>query len=135
MPMIVMLEGRTASDAYSRSQELARDHAWRILGTLAVCFVLEMLAALGAAMLFGAIAGLAGLPERVATLFSSVAVVLTAPFSSVVVTLLYYDLRVRKEGFDLEMMALDLGAPAPGAPRDAAPAGAAPVVAPVTGHA
>jgi hypothetical protein len=35
---------------------------------------------------------------------------LTTPLSAAVLTVLYFDLRVRKEGFDLELMARRLGA-------------------------
>jgi len=43
--------------------------------------------------------------------------VLFYPIVSVVTTLIYYDLRVRKEAFDLEMMASELGAaPTPTSP-------------------
>ena len=38
------------------------------------------------------------------------------PLLAVVSTLVYYDLRIRKEGFDLEIMSRELGAaPAPAA--------------------
>lgn len=50
-------------------------------------------------------------------------VALTAlyPLFSVGGTLLYYDLRIRKEGFDLEMMAQDLaGETPPAAPASVA---------------
>ena len=40
---------------------------------------------------------------------TSIATVLTQPFSQLVAVLLYFDLRVRKEGFDLEILAKQLG--------------------------
>ena len=36
--------------------------------------------------------------------------VLTVPLYSIVAILLYYDLRIRKEGFDLELLASELDA-------------------------
>jgi hypothetical protein len=38
----------------------------------------------------------------------------TTPFVSILATLVYFDLRIRNEGFDLQMIAADLarGAPA-----------------------
>ena len=39
------------------------------------------------------------------------------PLIAIVQTLLYYDARIRKEGYDLELMAQDLGAPAAQAAR------------------
>jgi hypothetical protein len=58
--------------------------------------------------------------------------ILAVPFGSIAFTLLYYDSRIRKEAFDLEMMARDLGAAAPrvappprsaAAPVEAGPSG------------
>jgi hypothetical protein len=42
------------------------------------------------------------------TLGGNLASLLIYPFFTVVITLLYYDLRIRKEGFDLEIMATEL---------------------------
>jgi hypothetical protein len=56
-----------------------------------------------------------------------IAQVISVPFVSIPFTLLYYDGRIRKEGFDLEMMARNLGAP--GRPAGAA-AGRAPARGP-----
>jgi hypothetical protein len=57
-----------------------------------------------------------------------IAQVISVPFVSIPFTLLYYDGRIRKEGFDLEMMARNLGAPG----RPATPAaGRAPARGPV----
>jgi hypothetical protein len=44
-------------------------------------------------------------------IFGAVASVLTIPFVAAVVAVIYFDLRVRKEGFDLQLMAQRIGAP------------------------
>ncbi|HEY5087517.1 MAG TPA: hypothetical protein VII66_09190, partial [Gemmatimonadaceae bacterium] len=36
-----------------------------------------------------------------------------SPFSTVVATLLYYDIRIRREGYDIELMAQALNATSP----------------------
>src|SRR5574341_855356 len=57
---------------------------------------------------------------------AGIAQVVSVPFVSIPFTLLYYDGRIRKEAFDLEMMARNLGAagrPAAGAPSPASPRG------------
>ena len=41
---------------------------------------------------------------------AAVVTILLEPISAIARTLLYYDLRVRKEGFDLELMARQLAA-------------------------
>jgi len=42
-------------------------------------------------------------------LLSLAATVVTAPISAIATVLLYYDLRIRKEAFDLEMLAKSMG--------------------------
>lgn len=46
-------------------------------------------------------------------IFEAIASVLLAPFAAGAYILLYYDLRIRKEGFDLEMLAQTMGATLP----------------------
>ena len=101
MPMIVMIEGTGASDAMDRSRELTRGHVMRILGVLAVGFVGLMVYVI----VGGSLLGLLGLGERGIDVVTSVLFVTADPFPSVLATMLYYDLRIRKEGLDLEMMA------------------------------
>jgi hypothetical protein len=39
---------------------------------------------------------------------NALATVITTPFVMLVIVLLYFDLRIRKEGFDIEVMAREL---------------------------
>jgi hypothetical protein len=110
---VVMIEGKGALDALARSKDLARGSVGRILGTLFLSLLILII-------IQGVIGGLLGAvfsPLRgnstPAAVVSSVVGIFVFPFFSVLVTLLYYDLRIRKEGFDLELMAKELGAPAP----------------------
>ena len=105
MPMIVMLEDMDASEAATRSHQLAKGHIPRILGVLLLGFVLMLVYV----MLGGFLIGLLGLDTQGTAVATSVLTVVAYPLPSVMATLLYYDLRIRKEGFDLEMMAADLG--------------------------
>jgi hypothetical protein len=45
------------------------------------------------------------------SLAAAVSAVLTRPFIAAIRTVLYYDLRVRKEGYDVELLAEQLGIP------------------------
>jgi hypothetical protein len=109
MPMAVMLEGCGASEALDRSRELTRGSRGRILLVLGlsylICFV--------AAATFGGVVGIAmagvGLSDRASDIIGELAMMLAFPPIGVVATLLYYDLRIKKEGFDLEVMASQLG--------------------------
>ena len=49
-------------------------------------------------------------------LFEIAGTILATPISAVAFILLYYDLRIRKEGFDLEMLSQTLGGSAPAPP-------------------
>ena len=116
MPIIVMLEDTDGSEAGERSMHLAKDNILRILGVLIVGFVLLI-----AWTAFGGwLVGLMGLGEWGVDVVTSVLLVIAYPLPSVMATLLYYDLRIRKEGFDLEVMAAGLPgdvAIAPALPR------------------
>lgn len=61
----------------------------------------------------------------IGALSSTVASVIATPFQAAFVAVLYFDLRVRKEGFDLELLADRMGLPpagdAPGTPSPIAP--------------
>ena len=105
MQQAVMIEGRTAGDAFSRSQELSRDNFKHILLTSGLMFVIVMLAMAG----FVVVLQLTVESERLWTLLSTVALVAINPLAAVVGTVLYYDLRIRKEAFDVAVATERLG--------------------------
>jgi hypothetical protein len=50
-------------------------------------------------------------PSMIRFLLGQSVTVIAYPVLSVIATLLYYDARIRKEGFDIEVMAAELGMP------------------------
>jgi len=116
MPMAVVLEGAGAIASYRRSQVLARDQWARIAGSYLLVFLLGIASWIGFVAVTRLLAG---------EMVSRVAGVLVEPFcylfTAVVGTLLYYDIRIRKEAFDIEMLLaeVDALAPAAGPVRDA----------------
>ncbi len=95
----LVLERLDAVAAMKRSWALTDGFRWKIFGALVVGFVLLLIPGMAfAALTF--IPGIGTLLEVVAALVSLV----VTPFLYVLFTILYYDLRVRKEGFDLEML-------------------------------
>ena len=103
-------EGVGPVKAIGRSWNLTRDHWWRTLGILILVGILVSLIQTGLGALFTGIAapipGLgddlrAGLVTTVSTLISA----LVGAISPIAITLLYLDLRVRKEGLDLDQLA------------------------------
>jgi hypothetical protein len=108
MPMAIVLEGMGAGESLGRSRELARGHVLRILGTLFMAFGIFLVVILTLSFALGLVAGAIGLGPRVAATIGEMVFILPYPLLSVVGTLLYYDLRIRKEGFDIDVMAQEL---------------------------
>jgi hypothetical protein len=101
--------------AIGRSWELTRGHWWRVFGTLLVVGLISLvlyLAVVGG--LGGAIATNDDMSEfTYATLTTALTVILFAilyPLVASIITVIYYDLRVRNEGFDLQLLAQGVGA-------------------------
>ena len=73
--------------------------------------------------------GLGSLAEDQTTLYvvlisaaNGIGTIISAPFQAAIVTVIYYDLRVRKEAFDVELLTEQLEAPAVGGPPPPPPA-------------
>lgn len=126
---VIVIEGSRGPAALQRSWSLMRGNFWRAVLVLIFGIAMNILVSV-VLTVPGAVLAEA-LPEAVTVILKGVtsllANVLFAPFMSIAFTLLYYDSRIRKEGFDLEMMARNLGAPQrPGAAASAASAAARP---------
>ena len=121
--------------ALKRSFGLVKGSWWRVLGIL---FVGVLLVSLLSGVLQGLLtvipAELAGGNDVVlavsAVIAGTVSVTLTTPFTAAIVTLVYFDQRVRREGFDLELLAQGLGTEAPDASSSPAVAHRPPEVTP-----
>jgi hypothetical protein len=110
-PPVLVVEDIRGSSALGRSWRLTEGHAWRVFGALVLA---ALITAIGAAIITIPTELIAAmLPDDgwiVSTLGTMLATVLITPFSILIVVLLYFDLRVRKEGFDIELMAQELAA-------------------------
>jgi hypothetical protein len=113
VPMVIMLEGRSGASAFTRSQVLAEGDVWHVIRTVLLLILVVFGMMIGVGIAVAIAVELLGAPERVLDLAIDAALLLLYPLFSVGGTLLYYDLRIRKEGFDLEMMARDLGVDMP----------------------
>ena len=104
---VVVLENIGANTAMTRTLQLSRNSAAHIFFSLGLAFFLYfifsgIISALGVTLLTPATAGIIG----------AVLIIPIYPLLTVVSTMLYYDLRIRKEGFDLEIMSRELGSDA-----------------------
>jgi len=103
------LESGSAGEALRRSWGLTKGFKWKGLALGVVSIGLILVVYLGAGVLGGILGEvMGGLDEVLAVLAAGVSL-LIYPVISCVFTLFYYDLRVRKEGFDLEMLSRQLG--------------------------
>jgi hypothetical protein len=95
--------------ALGRSWALVKDQWWRTLGIVLVLAILTSVVSAAVTAVFSVIAavfpGGADLRSALALAGNTLASGLVAPIFAVGLTLLYLDLRVRKEGLDLEQLA------------------------------
>ena len=108
VPIAVVLEPIGAAQSVSRSMALAKGNVWRIFGVLVLAWLMYLAVAVIFSM-FGAL-----LPKPYGSLLSLLAGPFIYPVIPAVKTVLYYDMRIRKEGYDLQLMSqsLDAGAAA-----------------------
>ena len=98
MPAVV-IEGLDSSSSQKRSSTLTQGSKWRVLGLIVVAWIIYfVLLAIAAGIVQTTMRGMTGI---VAT---RLLVVPIYPFLGILVTLLYYDLRIRNEGLDLDLM-------------------------------
>jgi hypothetical protein len=116
---VLMTEGQRGRKALGRSRALVRGRWWK---TALALIVAGLLAGIVSAMVSGAVSalGFASGKEPVAVFFitavaGTAGALVSTPFSAAYHTVLYFDLRVRKEAFDLRLLASRLGVePPPG---------------------
>jgi len=96
-----------------RSWELVKGNRGKVFVVLFVFVVMQVLLATAgnwiAGMGFGAGSNLA---RAIQSIIGNVVAIVVAPLQTIAITLLYYDFRIRKEGFDLEMLSQAIGNPA-----------------------
>ncbi|MDP9247663.1 MAG: glycerophosphoryl diester phosphodiesterase membrane domain-containing protein [Candidatus Dormibacteraeota bacterium] len=110
----LLAERRGPVQAIRRSWELTRGHWWRLFGILLVVVLIQLV--------MNSLLGAAGLPiaivipfvsnlvrGAVAVTVSTLGTALVTPILYLCVVLLYFDLRIRKESFDLDQLAAQVG--------------------------
>ena len=120
---IVVIERLWGPQALSRSYNLVTGHGWRVFGTW---FLLSLMVFV---VLFALVLPADLLVQRwllqthpllaqtLVQAFSGVLQIVLQPIAMIGTVLIYYDLRIRKEGFDLVTMAQELQRQAPGQPQ------------------
>jgi hypothetical protein len=105
-PTALVLERLGPIEAMGRSWNLTRGYRGKVFGTLLITVFLIVLPYIALGAVSAVLIPLAGSAGVVlAGLLMVTLGVLISPFFYVALTVLYYDLRIRKEGFDLEVLA------------------------------
>jgi hypothetical protein len=98
MPSVV-IEGYNSSTSQKRSATLTNGSKWRVLGLIIVAWIIYfILLAFASGIVQATTRGLTGI------VLTRLLVVPIYPFLGILITLLYYDLRIRNEGLDLDLM-------------------------------
>jgi hypothetical protein len=112
-PVVVVVEKMGPIAALSRSWRLSSGSRWRIIGIQVLLGILNLVLSLLIGGIFGGLAaagqttqpGQFGPSTVVQTLVNLASTIIWAPVEWIAFTILYYDLRVRKEAFDLQLAA------------------------------
>jgi hypothetical protein len=114
----LLVEGIGPIRAIRRSWDLVRGSWWRSFGILVVTLILELVLYLVFLAFFQALAAIIpGVGDDLRSALSAIGTTLVSaligPLAAIVVTLLYFDLRVRTEGYDLDQLAQQTGPATP----------------------
>jgi hypothetical protein len=118
---VLLLEPPRGMGALKRSMTLVQGRWWpTVLAVFLGVLLTGIVQAVLAAILGGAVVVSGGdndaLSLVVGAVTGTVGGVIATPFTAAIATIVYFDLRVRKEGLDLQLMAQQIGEPPPPEP-------------------
>lgn len=114
----LLLEGFRGRKALGRSFRLVRNRWWPTFGVILLAYLLAAAVQLVSGAILGGLSltdlgdSLLGIVAAT-TAANAVAALIATPFTAAIVVLVYFDLRVRKEGLDIALLAERIGVPAP----------------------
>jgi hypothetical protein len=97
----LIVEDRRGTEAMSRSWNLVKGHFWHAVGVILVAGIIT-------GLIDGIISSIGGNAWFVRWIFTAIATVVTAPYSALVLVLLYLDLRVRSEALTAQTLRSEL---------------------------
>ncbi len=116
-PQAIVIEGHGVLAGLRRSWSLTRGSFWRVFGIMVLVYLIAMVISMILSVITQIIAGVGGAAAGMSGNFTALAVtqaivmflsyvinILIFPIYGIATTLLYYDLRARREGHDLELM-------------------------------
>lgn len=111
---VLLVEQPRPTKSLRRSRELVKGRWWQVFGVLLLA---TLMAAIVSFAFTGVLVGVIGAGSTLlgavllSNLSSAIVALLVRPFQAAVTTVLYYDLRIRREGFDIAVLAQQLGMP------------------------
>jgi hypothetical protein len=110
-PSVVLEDLSSSFDAFGRSWELTRGARGKVAGTIAVTSLISQFLPGVVIGSISAVIGTAGNESfrPIVVVVSSLIGIVLAPILPCALTLLYYDLRVRREAFDIQVLSEQLG--------------------------
>jgi hypothetical protein len=117
-PAAVVLEQVGMGRALGRSSTLSDGHKGHVLKTLLLVWIIYLALTIALGAMVGWLVQVAGLGSvadpsalPIMQIVSALFTILIYPLVGILQTLLYYDLRIRKEGYDIELMAGEIARP------------------------
>ena len=99
MPAVIGMEDRGVATALSRSSALTKDSVGRVVGIFGTAWVVYLVALFGVELIADGL-----FTPELRILVTGVVQAALHPFLATLTTLLYFDLRVRREGLDVAAM-------------------------------
>ena len=122
----LVVEHLGAFEAIPRSYRLVRRRFWPVLGVVVLSVLLYgtisyLFSLAGSLFTFLGDGTSVGIPVAASVISSTLSSIVVQPFIAAVLIVLYFDLRVRAEGYDLRLMATELGDGTPPPPPTSSP--------------
>ncbi len=117
-PAIVVENLRSSTDGLGRSWTLTKGARWKMVGIFIPLFLLLVIPMVAITVVVGVLAAIVGVDPSanaagvsvLGAAFAGLVQMLVYPLFNCALTIAYYDQRIRKEGFDLELLASRLRA-------------------------
>ena len=112
VPITVLENIRDGDRVRRRSWKLVTGNRWKVFGVVMVLVVPQLVLTISGSLYVQYSFGMeSAMGEVMGGLFSGLLTLALFPLQAIATTLLYYDLRIRKEGFDLEILSRALASP------------------------
>ena len=108
----IVIENRSAGAGVQRSFALSKNATLRIVGVALLCLVIYWIAQVVLVMVVQLVMHFIVTNPIIAALTGNILGMVIYPFLNIAIMVLYYDQRVRKEGYDLDVMGSAIAAPA-----------------------